>query len=150
MSLQRLSLAAIACAFKTTNYGFFPSQAPWNATLTTVILLLTGVVLALLKWVLAFFPLPLLLTALLYFGAGYLFGRKVFDRSWAWGVVLALPAMLLNLYILSQLHFQLETGTGFRTALFLVLMPIAACVGINLRCRTRAHHAFLDNTLLNN
>lgn len=54
-------------------------------TLSVFLLLLTGVVLVLIRFIVLLLPAGVLVEALLYAGMGYLVGHHLYREDWRWG-----------------------------------------------------------------
>lgn len=121
----------------------------WDALITTIVLTLSGTVLAILHFVLGILPFDNVIEALLYAGFGYLFGKKVQGGHWWWGIILSLPAILLNLY---RIYNAQTVGESLSIGLMLnlFLLPFAACLGIFLRNKYHHHKdSMVDKHFLN-
>ncbi len=103
----------------------------WSYLRTTIILFFVGLLLAFLKIIYLFFPLFNITDILVFFGTGYLLGKNVAGGHWLWGLVLAIPCLILDSsFVYKQGYSNIVSGigTGFLISLFLV--PISACLGI--------------------
>ncbi len=119
----------------------------WDKIITTIVLLLIGIVLALVHFLLVLLPLNNLIEALLFGGFGYLFGKKVAGGNPLWGIILALPAMLLLIYRIKSVQAAENAVKPFVTML---LLPLFACAGMYLRLRFHPHkHFLIDKHFLN-
>ena len=116
----------------------------WDIAITVIVLLFAGCVLAVVRLLLSVLPLNNVLELLVYGGFGYIFGRKVFRGSPWWGLLLALPALLLVVY---RIHTA-GTSIGIEPILTLLLLPLAAGLGIYLRMRYQQRHALIDDHFL--
>lgn len=78
---------------------------------------------------------------------GYLFGEKVAGGKWVWGVILAFPAILLILYRIFNVHVE---SAGVEPYITLLLLPMAACLGMYLRINHYHHkHNLIDEHFFN-
>ncbi len=127
-----------------------PSAIPhkrWDKTITIAVLFVVGIALVFIRLLLLLFPLTILWEGLLFFGFGYLFGNKVYKRRWTWGLLLALPVILIALYFLIKGQ-DLRSAAGTRHIASLLVVPSAACLGIYLRIKRRHKIDLVDNRLL--
>jgi hypothetical protein len=110
----------------------------WNYKQSFINLLAFGVLIACSSIIYLFFNFYNIMDLLVFFTAGYLLSRKVFGNHWQWGLVLAIPCMLLNAFIVYQqgyANISSGIGTGFLAALFVI--PAAACLGMFVGARRR-------------
>jgi hypothetical protein len=105
----------------------------WSKVKTTIVLSLLGLLLGGSKIVWLFFNFLNILDLVIFLGIGYALGGKVAGGRWLWGLLLALPAFALDSFFVARLGYsKIITGIGTGYAVSLVLIPLAACVGIAL------------------
>lgn len=94
---------------------------------TILLLIFVGVVLVFIRWIVLLLPTGVLVEALLYAGMGYLVGHHLYYEDWRWGLVMALPALLLLFYFFLSAD---GTGSFLKHLLSGVLIPLFAYTGI--------------------
>ena len=108
----------------------------WNKRDTITALLGIGLLLAASKIVYLFFNFLNIVDVLVFVGAGYFVGLKVFQRRWQWGFVLAIPCMVFDAIIVyNQGYTNIMAGIGTSFLIALVVVPLSACFGIWLKCK---------------
>ncbi len=127
-----------------------PSAIPkrWDKTITITVLFVVGIALVFIRLLLLLFPFTILWEGLLFFGFGYLFGGKVYGHRWTWGLLLALPVILIALFFLIIKGQGIHSAAGTRHIASLLVVPLAACLGIYLRIKRRHKIDMVDNGLL--
>ncbi len=112
-----------------------PSKT-WSKEKSVGIVLAIGIMLAIVKIIYSFFDFYNVLDLLVFCGAGYAIGLKVWNNRWIWGLWLSFPAQLLCLLFTINLGYTaIINGTGTAYAVSLILMPAAACIGIAIHAR---------------
>jgi len=105
----------------------------WSTVKTAIVLSLLGLLLGVAKLAYLFFNIFNILDLVIFLGIGYALGGKVAGGRWLWGLVLALPAFALDSFFVAGLGYSnIVSGIGTGYAVSLVLIPLAACVGIAL------------------
>jgi hypothetical protein len=66
-----------------------------NKNQSFTLLLIIGAIFIFVQWLIVLFPAPYLFDALLYGLTGYLLGNHLYYGRWRWGIVLALPVMIV-------------------------------------------------------
>lgn len=106
-----------------------------NKTQTALLLLFIGAILVFVGWLLVLLPASFLFEAALYCLIGYTVGRHVNHYDWRWGVVLALPAMLVIIYFFVAATGAATSEAGIGNAVSFLLMPLGAALGIWLKVK---------------
>lgn len=121
----------------------------WSENTTIIILLFTGLVLSIVGIVIWFFPLSWLAGSAIYFAFAYLYGRKVYKARWGYGLVMAFSSMALSIYFISSMDSNFFGSiVGRKHFLNLILIPLASCLGIWLRVRSKQKIEMVDDQLL--
>ena len=121
----------------------------WDKTLTIITLFIAGIGLAVIKMFFYLFPLEALTDTIIFLVFGYIFGAKVYHQQWGWGVLLALPAIGVCLYFLSHLKGEaIISGAGISHVISIVVMSLAACLGMFLRIKHKQKIPIIDNNVL--
>ncbi len=110
----------------------------WTYKESFINLLAIGILIACSSIIYLFFNYYNIMDLLVFFTMGCLLSRKVYGNHWQWGLVLAIPCMLLNaLIVYKQGYANISSGigTGFLAALFVI--PVAACLGMFVAGRRR-------------
>jgi hypothetical protein len=102
-----------------------------NKDQAVAITLITGLVLCIVKIIYSFFDPYNVLDFIFFFMAGFVISRKLAPLCWAWGLVLATPAFLLcSFFVVNNGFASVMQGIGTSYAISLVIIPLAACIGI--------------------
>lgn len=102
----------------------------------TETLLVWGLLLAVAKIFYLFFDAYNILDFLIFIVAGFVFGRKLGLKPWAWEIWLALPAMAISAFFVIRLGYdQIISGVGTSFAISILVIPIAACIGFAIGAR---------------
>ena len=141
--------AANLLTFKNPYMNTTLASKEWDKTMTIITLFIVGIGLAVIKIFFYLFPLGALTDTILFFVFGYIFGAKVYHKKWSWGVLLALPAIGVCLYFLSHLKGEaIISGAGINEVISIVVMSLAACLGMFLRIKHKQKIPIIDNNVL--
>lgn len=103
----------------------------WNFQKSFIICLEAGLLLAGAKLIFLFFDFFIVLDLLVFFFAGYYLGKKVLGGRWSWGLIIALPSIILNLYFIYNNGFSnIFSGIGTSFLLSLFVVPFSSSLGI--------------------
>jgi hypothetical protein len=103
----------------------------FNKTYTIVLLLVLGVVMVFVRRLYTQYFISFLFDVLLYALAGYFAGNHLYYKRWRWGVLPALPAMLVILYFFFSASASGTMGNrGLKNIISFIAIPTSACAGI--------------------
>jgi len=103
----------------------------WNFQKSFIICLEVGLLLAGAKILFLFFDFFIVLDLFVFFIAGFFLGKKVLGGRWLWGLIIALPSIILNSYFIFNNGFSnIFAGIGTSYLLSLLVVPFSSSLGI--------------------
>jgi hypothetical protein len=113
-----------------------------NKKQSFVLLIIIGVILFFVQWLIVLLPVPYLFNALLYGLTGYVLGNHLYYGKWRWGIVLALPVMIMILYFFASTNVATASSDiGLKSILDFFIIPTSACIGLWLRNNRKHIHS---------
>ena len=110
-----------------------------NAGRSIIQLLAFGLILAVIKLIYLFFEPYNILDFIVFLAAGIMLGGKVPPNRRFLGLLLALPAFALCLFLVIRIGYSsIMNGVGTSYAISLIVIPVATSIGIYINAK-RAH-----------